>query len=136
MPRLIHQPSNQVLAEEVLTAHSFAERACGLLGRKNLNADQVMWIKPCSSIHTVFMKFPIDVMFTDKNLHIQAVHENIAPGKILCGGGTALFPLFWIFHPAAYNFKFKRKLNSVFEFKAGRLKPFNLKTGDPVHVGS
>ena len=136
MPRLIHQPSNQVLAEQVLTAHSFAQRAIGLLGRKSLNSDQVMWIKPCSSIHTVFMKFPIDVIFTDKDLRIQAIHENIPPGKILCGGGKALFPLFSIFHPAAYNFKFKQKLNSVFEFKAGRLKPFSLKKGEPVHVES
>ena len=92
-----------------------------------------MWIKPCSSIHTLFMKFPIDTAFVDKNLCVQSVHKNIAPWKIVNGLGKILHPLHWFFHPSTYNIKNHFKIDSVFEFKAGHCR---LKTGDTVYVGS
>jgi uncharacterized membrane protein (UPF0127 family) len=38
--------------------------------------------KRCNSIHTAFMKFPIDVLFVDKDLKVVSVYENLKPWRI------------------------------------------------------
>ena len=38
----------------------------GLLGRSELAEGEGLWIQPCNSIHTWFMRFPIDAIFFDK----------------------------------------------------------------------
>jgi hypothetical protein len=38
-------------------------------------------INPCSSIHTHFMSFPIDVVCVDKDLQILAIDAEIAPWR-------------------------------------------------------
>lgn len=45
-------------------ARSFADRSRGLLGRDGI--DGAMWIEPASSVHTVRMRFAIDVAFVDR----------------------------------------------------------------------
>ena len=49
--------------ERVEVAAGFGERLKGLLGRDGLPVKTGMLIVPCSSIHTFFMRFPIDVFF-------------------------------------------------------------------------
>lgn len=134
MPQLIHKKTKQIIARHILFSHSFFKRVKGLLGYKDWPIHQAMWIKPCSSIHTFFMKFPIDAVFVDKNLCIQSVHENISPWKIVNGFGKALNPFVWLFHPSTYQFK--NPIHSVFEFKGGQLSQYSLKKGDFIYVGS
>jgi uncharacterized membrane protein (UPF0127 family) len=43
-----------------------AARLRGLLGRRALGIDEGLLIRPASSIHTFFMRFPIDVEFIDR----------------------------------------------------------------------
>ena len=137
MPQLINQTTNQVIAGQVLFAHHFFKRVRGLLAFKSLESHQVMWIKPCSSIHTLFMKFPIDVVFVDKNLCVQSIHKNISPWKMLSGGRKAMNPLAWLIHPSTYQLRKFWSLHSVFEFPGGLLEQKNfLKKGDQIHVGS
>jgi uncharacterized membrane protein (UPF0127 family) len=49
----------------VQRADSFRSRLVGLLGRERLGDDEGLWIEPCDSVHTFFMRFPIDVAFVD-----------------------------------------------------------------------
>lgn len=49
--------------EQVEVAATLTRRLKGLLGRDGLPATTGMLIVPCSSIHTFFMRFPIDVFF-------------------------------------------------------------------------
>jgi len=42
----------------------------GLLGHESLNPDESMLIEPCKQVHTLFMRFPIDVVFLDKDNHV------------------------------------------------------------------
>ena len=39
----------------------------GLLGKNEFYKGQALILDPCNSIHTLFMRFPIDVLFVDKN---------------------------------------------------------------------
>lgn len=133
--QLTNTKTKQVLAKEVRVAHSLFKRTKGLLGESSVSSSEALWIKPCSSIHTCFMKFPIDVIFVNKKLEIQCYYENIQPWKILTVFSKVLNPLLWIFYPPTYNIRLLFKSYSVFEFKAHTLSQYQLNTGDILHVG-
>lgn len=75
------QPSKPI-ASDLKTADSLFSRTKGLLGRKSLPEGEGLWIKRCNSIHTAFMKFPIDVLFVDKDLKVIHMYENLKPWRI------------------------------------------------------
>jgi uncharacterized membrane protein (UPF0127 family) len=54
------------LAESLQVAESFAGRFMGLMGRAVLPPGGGLWLRPASSIHMLFMRFPIDVVFLGK----------------------------------------------------------------------
>jgi uncharacterized membrane protein (UPF0127 family) len=65
-PRRIRVQSlkNQaVLADECVVAERFFERFRGLMGRRELRPGEAMWFPRCNSVHTWFMRIPIDVVF-------------------------------------------------------------------------
>ena len=136
MPALIHKKTNQILAEQILFSHSFFKRVRGLLGYKKLKPHQVMWIKPCASIHTFFMQFSIDVIFVDENLYVKSVFKNLTPWKILNSLGKNLSFFQYYLHPSTYDLKNYFKHTSVFEFQAGALSKHSINKGDQLHVDS
>jgi uncharacterized membrane protein (UPF0127 family) len=70
------------IASDLKTADTLFSRTKGLLGRSSLPEGEGLWIKRCNSIHTAFMKFPIDVLFVDKDLKVVSVYENLKPWRI------------------------------------------------------
>lgn len=70
------------LAHSLSAATGILARMKGLLGKKQLPAGEGLWIKPCKSIHTIGMKFPIDVIFLDANNTVIAALTSIRPGRI------------------------------------------------------
>ena len=56
-------------------------RMRGLLGRRQLDADEGLLLRPASSIHTWFMHFPIDAVFLDRNLAVVATERDLFPWK-------------------------------------------------------
>ena len=134
MPKLIHQPSQKVIADPLFISHSLIKRMRGLLASASFPIHAGMWIQPCSQIHTLFMKFAIDVIFVDKHLCVQCLYENVPPYKMLTGFGKVLHPLQWLFHFSTYRFKPYMKINSVFEFHAGHLAKHSIQKGDFLHV--
>lgn len=63
-------------------ADSFMKRFLGLMFQKEPQYEAIM-IKPCSSIHTFFMKFDIDVLFINKNMEVIKKIETLGPGQII-----------------------------------------------------
>ncbi|KPK98541.1 MAG: hypothetical protein AMJ95_03955 [Omnitrophica WOR_2 bacterium SM23_72] len=56
-------------------AATLFKRAKGLLGTKDFRSGEALVITSCNSIHTFFMRFPIDVLFVDKACKvIKAIH--------------------------------------------------------------
>jgi uncharacterized membrane protein (UPF0127 family) len=53
----------------------------GLLGRDGLAQGEGLLIKPCGSVHTFFMRFPIDVVFLDRELSVLAVRPEVRPWR-------------------------------------------------------
>ena len=63
----------------VSVAETFFARLKGLLGKSGLNPGEGLLITPCSGIHTIGMRFPIDVVFLDANQAVAGVAENVKP---------------------------------------------------------
>ncbi len=49
----------------------------GLLGRSGLEAGEGMLFPRTGSVHTMFMRFPIDVVFLDAELRVLSVREAV-----------------------------------------------------------
>ena len=82
--KAIVQESGNVLADRLSIADSPGARAKGLLGKAGLDDGQGLLIRPCSSIHTFFMQFPIDVLFLAKDGMIIKISRGLKPWR-LCG---------------------------------------------------
>ena len=55
------------------------QRMVGLLDRRSLPDNEALLIPHCQSIHMFFMRFPIDVIFLDKDLRVVGLVRNIKP---------------------------------------------------------
>lgn len=53
----------------------------GLLGRRDLPRDEGILLRPAASIHTAFMRFPLDVVFLDRELVVLAIEPELAPWR-------------------------------------------------------
>jgi len=71
------------LADNALT------RMVGLLGRAGLASGDGLVIRPCSLIHTFFMRFPIDVLFADRSGRVVAMIDSLQPYRLGWGGWRA-----------------------------------------------
>ena len=67
------------LATKVSKADSFLTRLLGLLNRKELGPEEALWLAPSKGIHTVGMKFPIDVVFLDRSNKVVDAIPALAP---------------------------------------------------------
>jgi uncharacterized membrane protein (UPF0127 family) len=47
-----------------------------------MEPEEGLWIVPCPMIHTLFMRFPIDVLFLDRDLRVRRVIENLKPWRL------------------------------------------------------
>lgn len=63
--RVTNARTDGVLADRCAQANSVLGRGVGLLNRSSLDAGEGLLIRPCSSVHCFFMRFPIDVIFLD-----------------------------------------------------------------------
>ncbi len=66
-----------MLAEELETPRTMFGRGLGLMFRKTLDPGRGMWLIPCSSIHMLFMSFPIDAVFLDSRERVKKVYRNL-----------------------------------------------------------
>lgn len=79
---LYNKTQNTLISKEVTIAKSFWDRLMGLMFKANLHKEKCLWIKDCPSIHTFFMRFPIDVVFLDKNMRVLKVIDSIQPWRM------------------------------------------------------
>ncbi len=68
-------------------AHTFVERAKGLIGRSGLGPGKGLLIPRCNCIHTFFMRFAIDATFLDADGRTVKVVRNIRPWTAWVWGG-------------------------------------------------
>jgi uncharacterized protein len=57
-------------------------RMRGLLGRRVMPPGQGLFIEPTWSVHTWFMRFPIDVVFLDRDLTVLRIRRHMGPWRM------------------------------------------------------
>ena len=73
--------------ERCLWAERPFERLRGLLGRNGLPRGEAMAFPRCNAVHTVGMRFPIDVAFLGRDGRPVKLARAVPPGRILVWGG-------------------------------------------------
>ena len=106
----LRREDGRVVAESVTVADSTGRRLRGLLGKKDLPSGQGVLLRPAWSIHTAFMRFPIDVVFLDADQIVVKIVPNLGP-----------------FHTASC-----RGAREVVELRAGECERRGLALGDRV----
>ena len=73
--------NGDVVADECVVADSPISRMRGLLGRNELRPGEGLLLRPASSVHTFFMRFPIDAVFLDRGLRVLGISDDLRPWR-------------------------------------------------------
>ena len=117
MPRRIPREAplvtaaGDVVCERCVVADDSLTRMRGLLGRTELPPDEGILLRPASSVHTWFMRFPIDVVFLDRNLTVLRIVPSLRPWR------------------AAWRWR----ASAVLELAAGESERRGIRAGDSLH---
>jgi uncharacterized protein len=71
-----------VVCDRCEVADTVVTRMRGLLGRRGLPHGHGLLIEPTWSVHTWFMRFPIDVVFLDRELNVLKIRKRMRPWRI------------------------------------------------------
>lgn len=96
---------------EIEIADGFLKRLLGLMGRKKIPQGRGLLLLPCNSVHMLFMRFPIDVVYVDENFVIKKIVKNLPTwtGISICFGAKA-----------------------ALEFSAGEVERLNFEIGNSI----
>ena len=91
---LMNERTRQPVATSVEIAATRKSRRRGLLGRDGLDEASAMLLAPCTAVHTVGMRFAIDVVFVDRQGYAVKVVRGLRPWRIaLAAGGRAVIEM-------------------------------------------
>lgn len=82
MYEVLNESTGEVVARKVKKATTLLERTKGLIGSAALSPDQGLWIMPCKSIHTFFMRFSIDAVFIGPSGAVVGIERELKPCRI------------------------------------------------------
>ena len=80
--------TGRVVVERCERAERMRERVRGLLGRDGLEPGAGLWIDRTGSVHTFFMRFPMDAVFLDKSLRVRKVVPDVKPFRFAWSRGA------------------------------------------------
>lgn len=63
-------------------ATGFLDRLRGLIGRESLQPGEGLLIRPCSGIHTIGMRFTVDVVFLDAEGRVVKIAASVRPNRL------------------------------------------------------
>lgn len=70
-----------VLGDRIVRADTFWPRLVGLLPRRGLAPGEGLLLEPCGAVHTLFMRFPIDVLFLDRDDRVVSTAPGLPPWR-------------------------------------------------------
>jgi uncharacterized membrane protein (UPF0127 family) len=87
--RIVNVSKGTTVAGQARKAESFWARLVGLMGRSSLEEGEGLLLAPCASVQTLFMRFPIDVIFVDGDARVVKVAPALRPFRLALGGRGA-----------------------------------------------
>jgi uncharacterized membrane protein (UPF0127 family) len=89
MPKLVNASTGETILESIEVADTFWKRFKGYQFRRFAPTNTGLLLSPCSSLHTCFMRFPIDVIMLDQDNIVLSSRRHIAPWRaVICRSGT------------------------------------------------
>lgn len=113
MKKVVLKKNGQPILDNCFIATSFFSRFLGLMGKKSLSENFAVYFPRCSSIHTFFVRIPLDVIFVDANKKVIKIIESLQPWKVI---------------PPIKGAK------DVFEMKTGEIKRLGFSMGDLIEL--
>jgi len=104
---------NTIIGDEIEVADGSFTRMRGLLGRTALEPGGGLWIRPSSGVHTIGMKFSIDVVGLDKTLRVVRIWPRLVPFRL-----------------TSISFR----VTSVLELPAGQIDSSSIRVGDQLSI--
>ena len=80
--RVRNPARNTVLAGKVIVADTSLTRFIGLLSRRDLPAGEGLLIRPSNGVHTLGMRFSIDVLLLDRSDIVLAAYKVLRPFRV------------------------------------------------------
>jgi uncharacterized protein len=80
--RVLNQTRDTIIASAADVADTSSKRRVGLLKKERLEPGEGLWITPCESVHTFFMKFAIDLVYLDRKKRVRKVRHAVPPWRI------------------------------------------------------
>ncbi len=111
--KVLNTARQTVVSDNLVIAKTFWARLVGLLDRSTLPEGEGLFISSCQGIHMFFMKFPIDVIFINKDKTVVGIVENIKPFE--------MSPMFW-------------KASDAIELPAGTVQKSRTVLGDVLEI--
>jgi uncharacterized membrane protein (UPF0127 family)/CheY-like chemotaxis protein len=108
----VHAARGGVVCERCFVADTARARMRGLLGRGGLERGEGLLVQPAGSIHTLFMRFPIDAVFLDRGLRVVGLAPELAPWRLAA----------------------RRHAHSVLELAAGEIEQRAIEVGERVYL--
>jgi uncharacterized membrane protein (UPF0127 family) len=81
--RIVNSTKGTLLASRAEIADCFRKRLVGLLGRSALDPGGALWLLPSNAIHTIGMRFPIDVVMLSSNATVVKVCAGVRPYSVV-----------------------------------------------------
>lgn len=78
----VNRTKGTILGDRIDRAETFFRRLAGLLGRRPLSAGEGLWIVRCRSVHSVGMRYPIDVLFLDETGKVIGIYPGFPPARL------------------------------------------------------
>jgi uncharacterized membrane protein (UPF0127 family) len=91
--RISNSTRQSTLATGARRAANFVARGKGLMMASPLPDGGGLVIEPCNSIHMFFMRYPLDIVFLDKEGKVVFMYKGIKPwrvGRIVRGARLAI----------------------------------------------
>lgn len=82
---IVNRTRGQILADRAELARSFLARGRGLMLRRSLPTGYALIIYPESSVHTFFMRIPIDVLFVAADGTAVGLRKEMPPNRPFAG---------------------------------------------------
>jgi uncharacterized membrane protein (UPF0127 family) len=79
---LVNVRTGLPVATRLIAAFDSASRRQGLIGRSGLTAGDALILAPCASIHTAFMRFPLDLLFLDRAGTVLKAAADVQPWRV------------------------------------------------------
>lgn len=84
----LRREDGSIVCERCVLADTALARMRGLLGRRELPSGEGILLKPASSVHMAFMRFPIDAVFLDGDSRVVKVAADLQPWRVAGARGS------------------------------------------------